>query len=53
MIQLLIIYLLSDRYDRSTFYTQDEVLGYLDYPFLKDQEGKATEKHYSGVTVYK
>jgi 12-oxophytodienoic acid reductase len=25
-----------NKYDRSTFYTQDPVVGYTDYPFLED-----------------
>jgi 12-oxophytodienoic acid reductase len=26
-----------NKYDRSTFYTQDPVVGYTDYPFLEDK----------------
>jgi 12-oxophytodienoic acid reductase len=30
-----------NKYDRSTFYTQDQVIGYTDYPFLEDvHDGK-------------
>jgi len=31
-----------NKYDRSTFYTQDPVVGYTDYPFLDDDKNDAT-----------
>uniref|UniRef100_A0A0D9WN93 NADH:flavin oxidoreductase/NADH oxidase N-terminal domain-containing protein n=1 Tax=Leersia perrieri TaxID=77586 RepID=A0A0D9WN93_9ORYZ len=31
-----------NKYDRSTFYTQDPVVGYTDYPFLEEKEDSTT-----------
>jgi hypothetical protein len=30
--------------DRSTFYTQDPVIGYTDYPFLEDDSNKSNNQ---------
>lgn len=29
-----------NKYDRSTFYTQDPIVGYTDYPFFEEEDGK-------------
>ena len=31
-----------NKYDRNTFYTSDQVVGYIDYPFLDEAAAKAT-----------
>ncbi|CAD6344212.1 unnamed protein product [Miscanthus lutarioriparius] len=38
-----------NKYDRSTFYTQDPVVGYTDYPFMEDDSNN--EVKYSCLTV--
>lgn len=32
-----------NKYDRSTFYTQDPIVGYTDYPFFEEEDGKNEE----------
>lgn len=32
-----------NKYDRSTFYTQDPIVGYTDYPFFEQEDGKNEE----------
>jgi 12-oxophytodienoic acid reductase len=34
-----------NKYDRSTFYTQDTVVGYTDYPFLSENNNDSTTHH--------
>jgi 12-oxophytodienoic acid reductase len=33
-----------NKYDRSTFYTQDPVIGYTDYPFLDEDHGDSVDR---------
>jgi 12-oxophytodienoic acid reductase len=30
------------KYDRSTFYTQDPIIGYTDYPFIDEDKNDST-----------
>lgn len=42
-----------NKYNRDTFYTQDQVVGYTDYKFLEDVSiDTPTEKHYTGQLVF-
>jgi 12-oxophytodienoic acid reductase len=38
-----------NKYDRSTFYTDDPVVGYTDYPFLEDSEPASSTALENGI----
>jgi 12-oxophytodienoic acid reductase len=42
-----------NKYDRSTFYTQDPIVGYTDYPFFEEEDGKNEESVSSQLIMWR